>query len=216
MKNRHLYLLMAAAVLAGGCFGGKAVQRRALARRRTFVPETGQEVRAEAGGPCFAAAKIRAFRVLPPFDARSFIVRRAGGEYAADFYNCWLAPPQALISTQAARYLAETRVFKAVYDAGAGTLAPLGIEGVVSGLYLDYAGDVPAAVVRLRLLVLDERSPRFRVLFDAEREAREAFDAAKENAAAEAFGAALTKTLEGLAADLRAADLPRPDAAYSP
>ncbi len=215
MRHRCLYLL-AVAVLAGGCFGGKAVQRRALARRRTFVPETGQAVRAEAIKPCFAAAKIRTFRALPPFDVCAFIVRRAGGEYAADFYNCWLAPPQALIRTQTARYLEEAGIFQAVYDAGAGTSVRLGIEGVVSGLYLDYAGDEPAAVVRLRLLVLDEHSPQFRVLFDAERESREAFSAENKNAAAEAFGAALTKALAELTAALRTADLPRHDAAHSP
>lgn len=203
------FWMMVTAILVGGCFGGKAVQRQALSLRRTFVPEAGQAVSREESAPRFVAAKIRAFRAMPPYDARAFVVRRAGGEYAADFYNGWLAPPQALIRSQAARYLAEAGVFQAVYDAGTGTSAPLGIEGVVSGLYLDYAGEEPAAVVRLRLLVLDEQSPQFRVLFDVEREAREPFEPANKNAASEAFGAALTKVLEGLAAALRAADLPR-------
>ncbi len=207
MKNQCFWM-MVTAVLVGGCFGGKAVQRRARALRRTFVPEAGQAVRPEATTPRFAAAKIRAFRALPPYDSRAFIVRRAGGEYAADFYNGWLAPPQALIRSQAARYLEAAGLFQAVYDAGAGTSVHLGIEGVVCGLYLDYAGDEPAAVLCLRLLVLDEQSPQFRVLFDAEREARETFDPENKNAAAEAFGAALTRVLEGLSATLREADLP--------
>lgn len=207
MRHQCLWLLVTA-VLAGGCFGGKAVQRQAQALRRTFMPEAGRAVRPEKAGAPFAAAKLRAFRAMPPFDSRAFIVRRAGGEYAADFYNGWLAPPQALIRSQAARYLEEAGIFQALYDAGAGTSVPLGLEGVVSGLYLDYVG-VPAAVVRLRLLVLDEHSPQFRVLFDAERETRVTFDPENKNAAAEAFGAALTKALEELSAALRAADLPR-------
>ncbi|MDD4102173.1 MAG: hypothetical protein PHU80_06020 [Kiritimatiellae bacterium] len=209
------FWILVTAVLAGGCFGGKTVQRLALARRRTFVPEAGQAVRREKEGPRFAAAKIRTFRALPPFDSRAFIVRRAGGEYVTDFYNGWLAPPQTLIRSQAARYLADAGIFQAIYDAGAGTVVPLGIEGLVSGLYLDYT-DGPAAVVSLRLLVLDEQSPQFRVLFDAEREAREPFDPANKNAASEAFGAAFTKVLSGLTAALREADLPRQALAYSP
>jgi len=80
---------------------------------------------------------------------------------------------------------------------------------VISELYLDYAGEKPAAVVTLRLLVLNERSPDFTVLFTAEKSARVTFDPASKTAASQAFGAALTQTLEALTRALAAAPLPK-------
>ena len=195
-------------LLFAGCLGGKAAQQQAAAQKRTFVPVAGS-AKPLAPAPLFAAVKIRPFRALPPFDARAFIVRRAGGECAADFYNGWIVAPQELIRGQAARYLEEAGLFSAVYDAASGTVAPLSIEGIVSELYLDFSQATPEAVVSLRLLVLDERTPSFDVLFTAEKGARVPLDPAGSAAASHAFGAALTQTLEALARDLAAAPLPR-------
>lgn len=206
--NKTLCLLSIIAFLMAGCFGGKGAQQQAAAQKRTFVP-VAAPAQPLLPSPRFAAVKIRPFRALPPYDARTFIVRRAGGEFAADFYNGWLVQPQALIRVQAARYLEASRLFHAVYDAASGTLAPLSLEGVVSELYLDYADGKPAAVVTLQLLVLDEKSPDFTVLFTAEKSARVTFDPAAANAASQAFGTALTQTLDALTRSLAAAPLPK-------
>jgi len=198
-----------AGLLAAGCLGGRHAQRQALAQKRTFVPLAGA-AKPLAPAPRAAAVKVRAFRALPPFDARAFIVRRPGGEFAADFYNGWLAAPHELIRVQATRYLEASGLFAAVYDSASGTVAPLGLEGLVTELYLDHSGDAPAAVVTLRLLVLDERTPSFTVLATHEAQARVAYTPGAPAAASEAFGQALTQTLEALAAALAAAPgLPR-------
>jgi len=201
--------LLMAGLLAAGCLGGRHAQRQALAQKRTFVPLAGA-AKPLAPAPRAAAVKVRAFRALPPFDARAFIVRRPGGEFAADFYNGWLAAPHELIRVQATRYLEASGLFAAVYDSASGTVAPLGLEGLVTELYLDHSGDAPAAVVTLRLLVLDERTPSFTVLATHEAQARVAYTPSAPAAASEAFGQALTQTLEALAAALAAAPgLPR-------
>lgn len=201
--------LLMAGLLAASCLGGRHAQRQALAQKRTFVPLAGA-AKPLAPAPRAAAVKVRAFRALPPFDARAFIVRRPGGEFAADFYNGWLAAPHELIRVQATRYLEASGLFAAVYDSASGTVAPLGLEGLVTELYLDHSGDAPAAVVTLRLLVLDERTPSFTVLATHEAQARVAYTPSAPAAASEAFGQALTQTLEALAAALAAAPgLPR-------
>jgi len=201
--------LLMAGLLAAGCLGGRHAQRQALAQKRTFVPLAGA-AKPLAPAPRAAAVKVRAFRALPPFDARAFIVRRPGGEFAADFYNGWLAAPHELIRVQATRYLEASGLFAAVYDSASGTVAPLGLEGLVTELYLDHSGDAPAAVVTLRLLVLDERTPSFTVLATHEAQARVAYTPSAPAAASEAFGQALTQTLEALAAALAGAPgLPR-------
>ncbi len=207
MKNICILMTLPAVVLVG-CFGGRSAQQQALAQKRTFIPVV-EAAHAVTPSPGFAAVKIRSFRALPPFDARTFILRRADGEFAADFYNGWLVSPHELIREQAARYLEESRLFAAVYDTGCGTVAPFGLEGVVSELYLDYTGEKPAAVVTLRLLVLDEQTPDFRVLYTGEKSASVPFDSAGNKAASQAFGKALTQTLEALVKELARVSLPK-------
>ncbi len=208
MKTTVCLTLLVAGLLLSGCLGGKGAQLQAAAQKRTFVP-VAAAARPMSPAPGFAAVRIRPFRALPPFDARAFIVRRAGGEVAADFYNGWIVAPQELVRVQTQRYLEEAGLFAAVYDTASGTLAPLSIEGVVSELALDYAGAAPAAVVTLRLTVLDERSAGFTVLFSDEKSARVPFSPADKGAPAQAFGTALTQALEALTRALAAAPLPK-------
>jgi ABC-type uncharacterized transport system auxiliary subunit len=207
MKSTALLPLASLALLLAGCLGANRAQQVAAAQKRTFVP-VASPAAALVATPRFAPVKVRAFRVLPPFDARAFIVRRANGEFALDFYNSWIVPPQDLLRVQAARYLEQTRLFGAVYDSSSGTLPPLNIECVVSELYLDYTGTTPAAVVTLRLLVLNEHAADFAVLFSTERTGRAPFPASDTSAPAPAFGQALTLALEALSQALAAAPLP--------
>ena len=206
--NTNWFLLLLTTGLLAGCLGGKSAQQQALAQKRTFVPVV-EAPKPVAPAPGFAAVKVRPFRTLPPFDARAFIVRRAGGEFAADYYNGWLVPPHELIRVQAARYLEAARLFVAVYDTSCGSATPLGLEGVVSELYLDYTGDKPAAVIALRLLLLDERTPDFKVLYTGEESARVTFEPDGPTAASQAFSQALAQTLDALAQKLAQAPLPR-------
>ena len=208
----RLSLALALPLLLAGCLAAAPrAQQKAAAQKRTFLPVVAAPA-AKADAPRFDAVKIRSFRALPPFDATAFVVRRQGNEFAADFYNGWLVPPQDLIRVQTARYLEQAGLFAAVYDASSGTLPPLSLEGVVSELFLDYSGGAPAAVATLRLLVLDERAPAFTVLFSAEKTGRATFDAADPAAPAQALGQALTQALEALARALAEARLDRADA----
>jgi ABC-type uncharacterized transport system auxiliary subunit len=194
----HALTLFALPLLFTGCLGAAPrAQQRAAAQKRTFLPLVSPAA-AQAAAPRFAPVKIRGFRALPPFDASGFIIRRPNSEFTADFYNAWLVPPQDLIRNQTARYLEQTGLFSAVYDAASGTLPPLSLEGVISELYLDCSGDTPAAVVTLRLLVLDERAAAFTVLFSAERSGRAPYDASDKSSPAQAFGQALTQALAAL------------------
>ena len=145
-------VLVMTSTLAAGCLGGRHAQRQALAQKRTFVPLAGV-AKPLALAPRAAAVKVRAFRALPPFDARAFIVRRPGGEFAADYYNGWLAAPHELIRVQATRYLEASGLFAAVYDSASGTVAPLGLEGLVTELYLDHSGAAPAGAGRTHAVV---------------------------------------------------------------
>jgi ABC-type uncharacterized transport system auxiliary subunit len=209
MRTTALVLLAPLALLAAGCLGTSGAQQQAAARKRTFALEAAPAARL-CDAPRFAALKIRACRALPPFDARAFIVRRPAGEMAEDFYNGWIAAPQDLLRAQVARRLEQTGLFASVCDAQAATRAPLGLEAVAGELCLDFSSGAPAAVVSLRLLLLDERAPAFALLFTAERSGRAAFDPADPAAPALAYGCALSQALDALAQDLARAPLPAP------
>jgi len=202
---RPVLFALTVLLLLTGCFSTPRLQQQAAVQKRAFAPVADT---AAAQTTRFPAIKIRTFRTLPPFDARTFIVRRAGGEFVFDYYNTWIAPPNDLIRVQTARYLEESHLFAAVYDASSGTLPPLGLEGIISECYLDFSSSKPAAVVTLRLLVLDERTTTLNVLFSDEKSARVEFDASSKTAPAVAFGAALTQTLNAQVQALSAAPLP--------
>lgn len=202
----RLLRLPALALLLTGCLNTPQAHQLAAKQKRSFAPLAAP---AAALTPRFATLKISTFRTLPPFDSRSFIVQRPGGEFVCDFYNTWIASPNDLIRAQAARYLEESRLFSAVYDASSGTRPPLSLEGVVDELYLDFTGEKPAAVVTLRLMLLDERSPTFAALFSAEKTGRAEFDPHAKTGAAQAFGNALTQALAALVQSLNSAALPQ-------
>ena len=109
---RVTMILLASSVLLAGCLGsgGRSAQREARAQKRPFMPLAG-EAGPLASAPRAAAVKMRGFRVQPPFDVRHFIVRRPGGEFAADYYNGWLAAPHELIRVQATRYIEASEAF---------------------------------------------------------------------------------------------------------
>ena len=212
MRTIALLPLAALALIAAGCLGTSGAQQQAAARKRAFTLEAAPATRL-CQSPRFSALKIRSCRALPPFDARTFLVKRAAGEMAEDHYNGWIAAPQDLLRAQLARRLEQTGLFASVCDAQAAASVPLGLEAIVGELCLDFSKGAPAAAVTLRLLVLDERSPDFTLLFSAERSGRATFDAADPSAPAPAFGRALSDALDALAQDLAAAPLPAAAAA---
>ena len=196
MDHLVRYAALAALVAASGCFFSSGRQELAKECKRCFVPEI--SLPDQAGAARFPEIKLRPFRAMPPFDSRQFVVRRNGGEYAADYYRAWLGAPEDLVAVQTARYLEASGLFKAVYDPGCGTLTSLGLEGVLTELALDYrAPQAPVARVGLRLAVLDERSPSFTVLFTAEESASAPIAG---NDASKAVSAALEETLKRLVA----------------
>jgi len=189
-------------VLGPGCVGSSSdAQRQAVEQKRTYLLEAGMPA-AKTAHARFDVVKVRAFRGMPPFNSTSLVVKRANGETVLDFYNAWVAPPHELVRVQATRYLEQTGLFRAVYDATSGTVASIGLEGTVCELFLDCRSEKPAAVVTLRLALLDERSTEFAVLCAAEKTARADYDPTREDGIAQAFNTALTHALEALAKEL--------------
>lgn len=195
--------VMLGMLLGTGCMSSSSeAQRQAVEQKRTYLLEAGMPA-ATAAQSRFGAVKVRAFKGQPPFHSASLVVKRANGETVLDFYNAWVAPPHDLVRVQASQYLQRAGLFGALHDATSATMAPVGLEGTVCALFLDCRGEKPAAVVTLRLALLDERNAEFTVLCAAEKTARADYDAAREDGIAQAFNSALTQVLEALTQELR-------------
>ena len=195
--------LMAAVLMAGCLGGGSKEQRLAQAQKRLFVPEAAPASNT-VERPLFGAVKCRPFHALPPANNRSFVIRRAGGEAVADYYNGWLTAPEELFGTQVYRYLEKTGLFAQVFDAASGSVTDLGLDGWITDLYLDYTDpSKPMACVGLRLAILNERSPDFPVVISVERLAKAPVAAEGPTAASQAFSAAFSQTLTELVVALR-------------
>jgi len=188
-------------MLGPGCTSSSDAQRQAVEQKRTYLLDADMPS-VKAAQARFGVVKVRPFRGLPPFNSTSLVVKRANGETVLDFYNAWVAPPHDLVRVQATRYLEQAGLFRAVYDASSGTATSIGLEGTVCELFLDCRGEKPAAVVTLRLVLLDERSTEFTVLCTAEKTARADYDPAREDSIAHAFNTALTHVLNALAQEL--------------
>jgi ABC-type uncharacterized transport system auxiliary subunit len=200
-----LSLVSACCVLLAGCFSaGVSAQKKADALKRTYLPVAVATVPV-VERPLLPAIKLRAFTALSPYDSLQFVVRRANGETALDYYRGWVAAPQDLIRSQTGRYLEQTGLFEAMYDASSGTQPAWGLEGTVVECFLDYQGAEPAVQMTLRLLVLDEESVAFNVVFATQATARVPLQSQGEDSAVQAFNVALSQVLAECAAKFKTA-----------
>ena len=144
--SKLFFTISILACLLTGCFGGgSAVQAKAAAMRRTFAPELSPKSAPAGARPVWGTVRLNGFRALAPFDAKTFLYRRGENEYAADYYNGWIAQPADLIGDLFARYMETAAVFGRTVDARTATAADVAVQGIVTGLYLDTSGSRPKA-----------------------------------------------------------------------
>ena len=179
-------------------------QAKAAAMRRTFAPELSPKSAPAGARPVWGTVRLNGFRALAPFDAKTFLYRRGENEYAADYYNGWIAQPADLIGDLFARYMETAAVFGRTVDARTATAADVAVQGIVTGLYLDTSGSRPKAVAALRL-VFTGLPPRTKLLVLKEARGEAEYEPEKRGAEAGAFSAALEKAFSSLADSIRKA-----------
>lgn len=191
------------ACLLTGCLGGgSAVQAKAAAMRRAFAPEVSPKPAPPGARPVWGTVRLNGFRALAPFDSKAFLHRRGEGEFAADYYNGWIADPADLIGTLFVRYMEGAAVFGRTVDARTATASDVAVQGVVTGLYLDTSGSRPKAVASLRL-VFTGLPPCAKLLVLKEARGEAEYEPGKRGAEAGAFSAALEKAFDALAGSIR-------------
>ncbi|MBO4288411.1 MAG: hypothetical protein J5985_09650 [Kiritimatiellae bacterium] len=203
--NKLVFTFSILACALTGCFGGgSAVQAKAASMRRVFAPEIPSKPAPRDARPVWGTVRLNGFRALAPFDAKTFLYRRGEGEFAADYYNGWIAQPADLIGDLFARYMEASAVFGRTVDARTAAAADVAVQGIVTRLYLDTSGSRPKAVASLRL-VFTALPPRTKLLALKEATGVAEYEPGKRGAEAGAFSAALEKAFAALADSIRKA-----------
>lgn len=210
MKQIFSWIPAVLAISLCGCFGvSKEAQIKTQNQRHIFAP-TVEIAPAVVEKPKYPEIKLRSFQILPPFGGRLFVIARQGHEFATDYYNGWIDSPEDLIAVQTWRYLEKSNLFQSVSPASTGSISPLGLDGIVTALYLDYTDvNQPKACVGLRLSILDELKAEFPILLTVEKSASVPLKGNGSHAGAEAFSKALEKTLEEIVSEFKGASLKR-------
>lgn len=202
MKIRILLALALILSVTAGCLGlSKKTKDQILAKeqQRLFIPEvTGGTNRVEK--PIFGSIRLGRFTVLAPFDSRSFVLRRASGEYVADFYNGWMGRPDELIANQTALFISRCNLFSSVHPFDSALSSTYGLEGLISNLFVDCCEpERPVARITLRLTIFSQLSP----LYSVEKSASVPVSGKGGAAVAKAFSSALEQVLAEAADAMR-------------
>jgi ABC-type uncharacterized transport system auxiliary subunit len=149
----HLHVgLLLALVLTGCQLSQPAAPKRQyslnLERRAAATAEHGTNI-----------IRLRALRVAPPFDQKSFVYQRTDTRFESDFYHEFLDRPGVLLTEQVRQWLDQGPVFRTVLP----PTSPLEANGQLEGLITDLLGDyrdpkTPKAVLGIEFWLSQDRS----------------------------------------------------------
>jgi len=157
--------LVAAATLAGCAGFGSGLLRTTVPEtdRWLVVPRRPGDATPPAGTLHLA---VPAFHVTRAFSERTFVYRQADGRWDLDPWREFLVAPGEMLSDAARHWLRDSGLFATV-QAGESRVTPdLVLEADVAELFGDYSTTPAAAVISLRVLVVDiEAGVRHRAVY---------------------------------------------------
>jgi uncharacterized lipoprotein YmbA len=152
--------------------------------------------------------RVRRLRVAKPYDGLTFVYKTGGSEFRTDYYNGFIAAPEALLTSETIRWLSTAGPFVSVVDGASSAPNRYVLEGNVT----TFCGDMtdpkaPKAVLEARFFLLDESGAEASVKFQKAYAAGVPTAGGKPADLADAWGKAMRQILTALAADLAKAEL---------
>jgi hypothetical protein len=125
--------------------------------------------------------------------------------YASDPYHAFLAEPGPMLGNRIAAWLDQAGLFKAVAGPGSTPPASLVLEATVTELYGDFQQNAkPAAVMAIRITIVDQASARPQVTYERTISRRIPLANATPEDLVRGYDTALADILSQLASDLSA------------
>jgi cholesterol transport system auxiliary component len=160
--------------------------------------------------PHLERLRVERVRVAAPYDRPALVYRLSAVRYVLDPYHAFVADPGAMLTNRIAEWLTAAGQFKAVDGPGGAAPAAWVLEASVTELYGDFeaGGDNPAAVVSIRLTLVDEGSTRPKVAYERSLSRRVPVSHATPEALVCGYGMALTDILTQFSNELPDVRLP--------
>jgi cholesterol transport system auxiliary component len=153
------FWLLCIGLVAGGCATGTSREER------DFILEAarqGEPLRPIAEG----SLEVHRFSVDAEYAGKNLVYRIGEFEYEVDYYRQFLIAPGAMITERTRDWLADSGLFSQVLPLGSRIAPDYTLEGNVTALYGDFAkGSAPAAVMEIRLFLLDNTGGTEKVAF---------------------------------------------------
>jgi hypothetical protein len=173
--------------------------------RSSFLHQASVRPRRSATDPNRAAGDAGGsqLHVDPTYDSRGLLYRKDESEYQSDFYHEFLIAPQALITSQARNWLAQSGLFKTVLEPGSLLEATHVLEGSVLALYGDLREqNLPQAVLQIRFFLVANQGSKFQIVFTRDYRASRQAQEKTPDALVAALDLCLAQILSQLEKDL--------------
>lgn len=203
--RRFAYPILILTFLLPGCSLKKAVQQKAPERRH-FVLEasrSGSSGSARSEGVLY----VRVMTVSPRYEGEGFVYRQAESEYAADFYNRFLIPPDLLVTQEVRDWVIEAGLFGNVISDGSLVAPTHALEGQVNALYGDHSVQPPQAVLEIEFFLVEDPLGRSAVLLHERYREEAPLDGRSPASLVLGWNTALAQILGKLEQKLSAVDL---------
>ena len=202
--------LAAVALLASGCAGGPSH------REQHFILETarpGDAARPVSDG----SLQVHRFSVDAAFAGENLVYRLGESKYETDYYRRFLISPGTMITEKTRAWLTDSGLFPTVLPVGSRVVPAYTLEGNVTALYGDFAGEsAPAAVMEIRFFLVKNAAGAESVLFSRTYRAASAVPSQATNDFIDAMDRSLAEILTRLEADLPQAMAAKTEATGNP
>jgi uncharacterized lipoprotein YmbA len=153
--------------------------------------------------------RVRRLRVAKPYDGLTFVYKTGGSEFRTDYYNGFIAAPEALLTSETIRWLSTAGPFASVVDGASSAPSRYVLEGNVT----TFCGDMtdakaPKAVLEARFFLLDDTGAEPRILYQRSYRSVVPLDGDGPAALVAAWGRAWREVLTQLTQDLSRVKVP--------
>ncbi len=193
------YVVVLMPILCSGCVSRHSYTRRQFVLEAARPAQPAQLARQRRD----VVLAVRGFSIDPVCDGKGLLCRKGESEYESDFYNEFLIAPQALISSQTRKWLAQTRIFQTVLEPGSLVEPTHILEGNVLALHGDFREQgPPQAVMQMRIFVIANKGSKSQIIFSRDYQASHRAEGQTADALVTALDRCLGQVLSELEKDL--------------
>ena len=203
---RHSHRIIVIGLVLIGLAGATGCSlKRNLPEQHRYALEAPRPGGSDPSSPGDTAIYLRTLRASPLYEGQEFVYRKKDGTFESDFHNQFFVLPAQQITGEVRQWLSAAGLLHAVIGTTGVAGASHVLTGSIEGLYGDYRGELPTAVLEIDFMVL-RSADESEFLFH--RKYREEVEFSKGSAAALVAGwnTGLARILQRVEDDLREID----------